>query len=106
MTADHAGCRTRHVEQDAIERPAIPPVLDGGHVRNADLGVETEPGKILADPLDARPRNVQGRHLNGAPGALEHMAGLPSGGGAGVQHPVAGRRFEQVDRELGGGVLH
>ena len=77
-----------------------------GHVAGHHAGVESQPTKVAADPLQARLGQIERRDFGLPRHPLEQMAGLSARRSAGVQDPLARPRPEHLDRELGGGVLH
>ena len=95
MPPDDPGRRTRRVDEDAIEGPAVPPVL-----RLADVGGNQgrrapEPLQVLADAPEAALLDVDCDDLGQAGRVLEQVPGLAARGGASIQHTHARLRIEQ-----------
>ncbi len=53
MAANHAGRAARRVDEDPVERPAVPPLLRRRRVARDELGGEAESVEVLAHELDA-----------------------------------------------------
>jgi hypothetical protein len=63
MAACHARGRARHISEDALERPAIPPVLRPGGIGNLDLRRQAEPGKVFVDTAGAMRIDFEGDQI-------------------------------------------
>ncbi|MND97516.1 hypothetical protein D3C80_898370 [compost metagenome] len=99
VAAIGAGGGAGGVQQDGVEDARILPVLG----RNGDdLDRQAGAVEILTQALQAGRRTIQGRDLGARRGQLQ---GLAAGGGAHVQHGLAGLGAQQAGGDGGGGVL-
>ena len=85
MPADRAGRRAGRIDQDGVERPALPRRGIGPD----DLGVELQPREILPQPLEPRRRAVDGGDLRAGE---RQLRGLAAGRGAEIGDGLAARR--------------
>src|SRR5699024_10017213 len=72
-----AGCRTRRIDQNAIEAAFVPPAVRLRGIADDQLRLEVEALKARADPAQALAVDIQGRQLDVA--TLENMGGLAAG---------------------------
>src|SRR5699024_7855637 len=99
-----AGCRTRRIDQNAIEAAFVPPAVRLRGIADDQLRLEVEALKARADPAQALAVDIQGRQLDVA--TLENMGGLAAGCRAGVEHALAGAQVQIVGRQLGRAILN
>src|SRR5213595_3739987 len=106
MAADHPDRAARRVEQDPVERAAIPPVGRAGRIARDESRRQAEPVEVRADLVEPRAVAVEGTDL-GEPGArLENVPGLAARRGARVEHALPRREIEELRRALRGDVLN
>ncbi len=106
LAAHDAGRRARRVEQDAIERTAIPPGFGlRRHRRSPRSAASPRRFEVLANARQARGvAEIERDQIE--LGALEHVRSLAAGRGAGVEHALSIGKIEQVGDALRGAVLH
>ena len=106
MTADHAGRGARHIEQDAVERFAVPPRRRLAGIGRDDLRSHSQPLQVLRDARQPLGRNIDRRQRSKFRRQLEQVTCFATRRGAGVENALARLRFEQMSRELRRCVLH
>src|SRR6185503_456996 len=99
-----AGGRTRRVDQDAVERLAVPPGLRCARVAGQQARIQAQPLQVLADAVHARRRGVQRGEVDLR--AFQQVAGLAARCGAGVEDTQAAAQVGEVGGDLRGAVLH
>jgi hypothetical protein len=90
VAADHAGARAGHVQQNAVERAAVPPARGIARIRDPTVRDEAETREILIDALRAGGIPLEGDELDRG-FRLQQMAGLATRGGTGIQDLMPGR---------------
>ncbi|MNX96948.1 hypothetical protein D3C86_1292930 [compost metagenome] len=106
VTANHAGGRARRVQQDALERFAIPPRLGVAAVGGDQFSAELEAFEVFANPHQTLGFQVHRHHAGQLRLGFEDVASLAARRAAGVEHPLAGCEVEQISGQLRGFVLH
>ena len=106
MAADHAGGRTGCVEQDALERLAIPPALGGTGVVGDQCGVELQALEVFPNAHQSLGFQIQRNQPGQLRLAFEQVTGLATRCATGVQHALARRQVEQRGGQLCGFILH
>lgn len=105
VAADHPGGRARRVEEDALERLAVPPLPGGPGVGGDQAGLQAEPLEVFPNPYQAALLEVDGDHFGQSRLGFQQVAGLAARRTAGVEDTLAGRAFEQLGGQLRGFVL-
>lgn len=106
MPTNHAGRRTGRVEQNALERLAVPPGRRIARVGGHQLGLETQTLQVFGDPRQASGLEVQRGECGQARFAFEQVAGLAARRAAGIEHALARSEVEQSCGQLRRFVLH
>ena len=106
VAADHARRAARRVDEDAIERRAVPPRVRRRRICRDDLRGEPEPVEVLLHERDARGVAVHGPDLATAADGFQDVTRLPAGRRARIENPLAWLELEQGGGPLRGDVLH
>ncbi len=106
MAADDAGGGAGGIQQDAVELPLWPPLIRCRGIAVDHLGAEADAIQVLLHPLEAVLVGIDGDHAGQLGLALQQVSCLATGGGAGIQYPLARLRVEQGGRLLGGTILY
>ncbi len=104
LAADDTGRRTRRVDENAIERAAIPPAVRIGSITHAHVGGQAEPLQVFAQTR--QPPRVAVERGQFDIGRFQDMRALAAGRGAGIEHALAVMQVEQAHGLLRGAVLH
>jgi hypothetical protein len=102
--SQHAGGRAGRVDQDAVERLALPPAGGCAGIADHDLGVQPQPHQVLADAFGAL--GIDSSAVRSISRAFEQVAGLAAGCGAGIEHAHPSLEVGQIGGHLRGAVLH
>jgi hypothetical protein len=105
VAADHAGGRAWRVEQDALERFAVPPAGGVAAVGGDQLGAQAQAFEVFR----TRTRRLASRSTATTPASgfgFEDVAGLAAGCAAGVEHALARRQVSSRSAASCGFVLH
>ncbi|MNV36414.1 hypothetical protein D3C71_1278890 [compost metagenome] len=106
VTANHAGGRAWRVQQDALERFAIPPRLGVATVGGNQFGAQFQAFEVLPHSHQTLGFEVHRHHAGQSRLGFEDMASLAARRTAGVEHSLARRQIEQIGGQLRGFVLH
>ncbi|MNE45710.1 hypothetical protein D3C80_1400090 [compost metagenome] len=98
MAADHAGGRARRVEQDALERLAVPPAGGVAGIAGDQLGVQLQAVEVFSHAGQPLGFEVDGHHVRQASLGLQQVAGFAARCAASIEHALAGGQFQQVGR--------
>src|ERR1700752_3721042 len=105
MTTNHARCAARRVDENPVERPAVPPAVRRRGIAGHDLRGEPEAIEVLAHARDALGIAIDGPHVAATADGLEDVPGLAAGRRASVEHALARRKRKQRRRALSRDVL-
>ena len=106
VPANHAERRTGCIEQDAIERHAIPPIIRSRGITGDDIRLQCAALKILPHARQPPGVDVDGDQAREIRLAFGDEGGLAAGCGANVEHPLPGREFQGKHHTLRADVLH
>jgi len=106
VTADDPNRATRRIEQDSVERPAVPPIVGSGRVTPYHLRGEAEAREVVPDHREPAVVAIHRPNLVETGTGLEYVACLAARGCARVEHPLPGRKVEESGGALRGNILH
>ncbi|MNO94778.1 hypothetical protein D3C76_864050 [compost metagenome] len=106
VTTNDAGGRARGIEEDALERLAVPPGGGVAAVGGDQFGAQFQAFEVLAHPHQAFGFKVHGDDAGQLGFGFEDMAGLAAGCTASVEHALARRQVQQIGSQLCRFVLH
>ena len=106
MAPDHPERGTRGIEQNAIERHAIPPRFRQRRIGADDLGVQCSALQIFTHPQKTLGVDVDGDQLGELRLALGDERSLAAGRRAGIEHPLSRSEPERKGNALRPEILH
>src|SRR3989344_5117058 len=89
VATDHAGGGARSVEQDGLERLAVPPGGGVAAIGGDQLGAQAQACEVFPHAHQALGFQVDGDDAGQVFFDLQDVTRLTAGGAAGVQHPLA-----------------
>ena len=104
MTAHHAAGGAGHIGEDALKRPAIPPLLRLRRITGQQLRGQFQTLQIFCDALQTLLVLVYGNHLDQR--AFQNMRRLAARCGTGIQHAHPVMHVQQARGVLRTGILH
>ena len=106
MAPDDADGAAGGVDENALERAAVPPGFGVRRVGIDQRRGESESRETVRGELESVRIAVERHHLRQARTGLEHVRRLAAGRRAGVEDALSGSRVEVSGRKLRRGILH
>ncbi len=104
LATDDAGRRTRRVQQDRVERLAVPPDRRLARIGGAQLRPHADPRERFAHPLQPPCVDIHRQQAQRAI-AFEQVRRLAAGGGAGIEHTRTDGGRQRIGHQLRSAVL-
>src|SRR5580704_7457097 len=106
MAPDDAGGGARRIDQDAVERPAIPEAGRLARIADGDTRGALQPPQRVLDERGALCIDVERGDFAAAAEELEQVPGLAARGRAGIQDAHASVHIEQPGGQLRARILY